>query len=172
MRGGDPLPAPLSAAAEGPSPRARGRPGFVKGVGMASRSIPACAGETPQPPGRQALSWVHPRVRGGDAVYGHGDAMVSGPSPRARGRHQQGGDQRPASGSIPACAGETLPPSAPRSSGKVHPRVRGGDPDFDFSGMVLTGPSPRARARPIHGGENIRLDRSIPACAGETKEEE
>ena len=76
-----------------------------------SRSIPACAGETTDTESSFRSRRVHPRVRGGDTYSDNSIGDAKGPSPRARGRPLAELLDEFKRGSIPACAGETLPPS-------------------------------------------------------------
>ena len=80
--------------------------------------------------------------------------------------------------SIPACAGEPVPPCLPQSSCGVYPRVCGGTSPPLIPARQTPGLSPRVRGNPwarkycvyprVCGG-TFPLDRvrSIPACAGE-----
>ena len=58
-----------------------------------------------------ALSWVYPRVGGGNKVIWTEPWSKLGLSPRGRGKPDQGADHIGAGGSIPAWAGETGRPS-------------------------------------------------------------
>ncbi len=70
---------------QGPSPRARGTP--CRGIPRRVRrgTIPACAGNTRSTSRRRTSRRDHPRVRGEHVDRSVGDAVVQGPSPRARG---------------------------------------------------------------------------------------
>ena len=72
-------------------------------------------------------------------------------------------------GSIPACAGETLPLVPPLAMATVYPRVCGGNPTGRSRRIPASGLSPRVRGK--HRRRHRRPDarRSIPACAGETE---
>ena len=110
----------------GLSPRVRGnRAGGLRGI-VQTGSIPACAGE---PSGRQApppSTRVYPRVCGG-TIRGHrGGIAGGGLSPRVRGNRRGSGGRAPASGSIPACAGEPPPEVSFVRFVRVYPRVCGG----------------------------------------------
>ena len=88
---------------------------------------------------------VHPRWRGGAAPRSAGAGSTSGPSPLARGSHQD----LPARGlgrrSIPAGAGEPAQRwCSPRAAG-VHPRWRGGARTELQQSGAPGGPSPLAR---------------------------
>ena len=133
----------------GPSPRVRGTQRRTAEAAGAGRSIPACAGNTSLRGTSPAIQTVHPRVCGEHQAMGGSPCRV----------HR----------SIPACAGNTFPlallpcrfpgpsprvrgtrhvPPCPARALTVHPRVCG------EHGMAPTG--------------HERINRSIPACAGNT----
>ena len=72
------------------------------------------------------------------------------------------------SGSIPACAGETVATVGAGNRGGVDPRVRGGDIRESVFHAGFQGRSPRARGRLSLCPPPMTDPRSIPACAGET----
>ena len=90
-------------------------------------SIPACAGETEKAGELLDLFGVDPRLRGGDRRIPLFKRSDPGRSPLARGRQALDYLWRALRGSIPACAGETAFSSARHLTGKVDPRLRGGD---------------------------------------------
>ena len=154
------------ALEQGPSPRVRGihlRPGRQA---MASRSIPACAGNPSSwGPSRRA-SRVHPRVCGESCAPLRRQARVQGPSPRVRGIPRARVADEDEVGSIPACAGNPSGPAASTAATRVHPRVCGESSSFWDESEWDGGPSPRVRgirrALPVLGMHRG----SIPACAG------
>ena len=76
---------------------------------------------------------------------------------------------RPNRRSIPACAGETLPPPWRLSAIQVYPRVCGGNYSMTISVSWVSGLSPRVRGKRMSSSASaVRLG-SIPACAGETR---
>ena len=183
--------APATAAdllKHGLSPRVRGNPAPAAGSVARTRSIPACAGEPRGSGHRRRASRVYPRVCGGTYAGGGRRRAVSGLSPRVRGNRQAAPAVRPASGSIPACAGEPAgarddlpsrhglsprvrgnPPGQPPTSATARsiPRVCGGTPTPGDMSRRPRGLSPRVR-----GNHTLLLIappdvRSIPACAGE-----
>ncbi len=70
--------------------------------------------------------------------------------------------------SIPACAGETAPPNANRTSSEVYPRVCGGNKISPTANQEVKGLSPRVRGKHSVVSVSAMVSGSIPACAGET----
>ncbi len=70
--------------------------------------------------------------------------------------------------SIPACAGETDDSGVVVRAWSVYPRVCGGNAEFYNKSLFFVGLSPRVRGKPVVIAESAILERSIPACAGET----
>ena len=111
----------------GLSPRGRGKLPACKQVVSNYRSIPAWAGETAKSVNDLVPLMVYPRVGGGNEGVGTLGNNSEGLSPRGRGKHAGGVEQRYIIGSIPAWAGET-PRLAPYSRlREVYPRVGGGN---------------------------------------------
>jgi len=152
VRGGDDSFPPLEPRGLGRSPRARGRHQGRCDEYKECGSIPACAGETPGGDPKDRQHRVDPRVRGGDAARASCNARISGRSPRARGRHVLLVGHIRESGSIPACAGETISATPARGHLRVDPRVRGGDGISGVSRPSSGGRSPRARGRRVFAG--------------------
>ena len=71
-------------------------------------------------------------------------------------------------GYIPACAGETARGPCPRTRGRVHPRVCGGNSGGAAASVSVSGTSPRVRGKRFASTTGTALTRYIPACAGET----
>ena len=69
--------------------------------------------------------------------------------------------------SIPACAGEPAPVSAPSQEPQVYPRVCGGTEWPAPAEAIARGLSPRVRGNQELGKRRGSEQRSIPACAGE-----
>ena len=155
----------------GSSPRARGTQRYRTVVDVAVRFIPACAGNTDAVIRINNLIMVHPRVRGEHYTAQHRLAGRYGSSPRARGTPAGSRRPDPCGRFIPACAGNTstFPLAAIISS--VHPRVRGEHCDHVDWRTFLAGSSPRARGTPRPWAGSITHIRFIPACAGNTREE-
>ena len=152
----------------GPSPRVRGKRPHGDDGSRDRGSIPACAGETPEPLGITLRPAVHPRVCGGNSTTSASAEIRSGPSPRVRGKRRIHAPTKACRRSIPACAGETIGVSYITDSPWVHPRVCGGNPHRRELIRLAGGPSPRVRGKPEVEMLAPRRGRSIPACAGET----
>ena len=86
---------------------------------------PACAGEPERRPSRPALPRVYPRVCGGTPLRLMVVHPFDGLSPRVRGNRMCWGAAHPDFRSIPACAGEPMPPLASVVKYTVYPRVCG-----------------------------------------------
>ena len=158
---------PRSCCGCGLSPRVRGNRGDEAGVGLAIRSIPACAGE---PGAIKRSAWnntVYPRVCGGTRCTGYLLSISLGLSPRVRGNPRIL-RQRPAYfRSIPACAGEPPLAAVAYQSPQVYPRVCGGTEGELGYDACSHGLSPRVRGNPPTGVKSSISAGSIPACAGE-----
>ena len=92
---------------------------------------------------------------------------VPGLSPRVRGNRVDPVRQRPADGSIPACAGEPSRSAPPTAGCRVYPRVCGGTHALLAGGGGHGGLSPRVRGNRSPYGLAGGDGGSIPACAGE-----
>ena len=90
-----------------------------------------------------------------------------GLSPRVRGNHVRRQGFKVRCGSIPACAGEPVPPCRKACQRGVYPRVCGGTTSPDESEIIQEGLSPRVRGNPGWWAWATSNSRSIPACAGE-----
>ena len=158
----------LAAAAQGLSPRVRGKQRRILTPRPRRRSIPACAGETgaANPAGYQ--SKVYPRVCGGNFHSVTSKIAAYGLSPRVRGKRNGGGYAGQRQRSIPACAGETNALKLRKRSGRVYPRVCGGNASSRCASRYRWGLSPRVRGKRRIWRPAGVAHRSIPACAGET----
>ena len=106
---------------------------------------------------------------------GGGNFRIAGPldyryglSPRGRGKHDGRLVSAAIRGSIPAWAGETTSWTKTKTSGRVYPRVGGGNGFMLPSRSPAKGLSPRGRGKRIFTRSSHALPRSIPAWAGET----
>ena len=132
----------------GSSPRVRGK--RADGADRVARRglIPACAGKTPGGGGGCVRMTAHPRVCG-ENVVGHAPGpVISGSSPRVRGKLRR-------------VIGVLLPSGAhPRVCGENRPRAR--------ARVHGAGSSPRVRGKPPAVPGRRRERGLIPACAGKT----
>ena len=133
----------------GPCPRVRGKPIRFSSRSRFRGSIPACAGETPGTRSPPDPARVHPRVCGGNVPMTYPALSDGGPSPRVRGKLSEVDDGGTHTGSIPACAGETLDPLEQQRVIEVHPRVCGGNQPRNGIEKSGSGPSPRVRGKRI-----------------------
>ena len=110
---------------------------------------------------------VYPRACGGTCWTKRRSRPWAGLSPRLRGNHLAG-DNPPGRGrSIPAPAGE---PATSRKSGgvwTVYPRACGGTTDLVITRTVIKGLSPRLRGNRGLEVNELMVEGSIPAPAGE-----
>ena len=111
---------------EGLSPRVRGNLRRSPAGRSPHRSIPACAGEPSSSVSAACMISVYPRVCGGTPSTIQAGVYHSGLSPRVRGNLHLALADLAELGSIPACAGEPRPRTAPSQPSAVYPRVCGG----------------------------------------------
>ena len=155
--------------AAGSSPLARGLPAPGVRAGAAPGIIPARAGFTTG----SAPSWAtrpdHPRSRGVYACHTSFAGLAAGSSPLARGLPGRGGPLHDGVGIIPARAGFTTTPSAPRPGARDHPRSRGVYCRCGRTRRCADGSSPLARGLLGPGRCAGRRGWIIPARAGFTR---
>ena len=153
---------------QGSSPRGRGtlRDRLIRVFGF--RFIPARAGNTPSWADRPCSASVHPRAGGEHTRTRRSERPSTGSSPRGRGTHL--GDWRPpvAVRFIPARAGNTSSPSARSASPTVHPRAGGEHMVMSTISVSHRGSSPRGRGTLLPVSRVGRVERFIPARAGNT----
>ena len=154
---------------DGSSPLARGTPPRRRRRTGPGRFIPARAGNTEILCGQHGRMTVHPRSRGEHAVPPVVPSPFAGSSPLARGTLAPAGEPVDGARFIPARAGNTQP--APMSSARqaVHPRSRGEHTASARVAGAFSGSSPLARGTRAGGHVEPRLDRFIPARAGNTQ---
>ena len=107
MGGGNPPPGLPDRKEQGLSPRGRGKPAPAPEQPAVSGSIPAWAGETCSIGRRLTAPKVYPRVGGGNIVRLFTTKIITGLSPRGRGKPAIQAGEHVGGGSIPAWAGET-----------------------------------------------------------------
>ena len=133
---------------KGLSPRVRGKQKSCGVEKACRRSIPACAGETACGGAFDLVSWVYPRVCGGNLAEADVSRFVQGLSPRVRGKPCRFRTTCSRAGSIPACAGETTTSEAWCRRQRVYPRVCGGNRERRVGIQPPEGLSPRVRGKP------------------------
>ena len=134
-------------------------------------SIPARAGETINRVNRSSFLKVYPRTGGGNADKAPGPIAGQGLSPHGRGKPPPAVEGAEVPGSIPARAGETLPPAPPNTPPSVYPRTGGGNPPLALFRSRCLGLSPHGRGKPNELDAGQPVSGSIPARAGETYSE-
>ena len=150
----------------GSSPRVRGTGRSVASGVQFMRFIPACAGNGVELRILLGIRSVHPRVCGERFNEGTRRYDQGGSSPRVRGtaRRLRAVLVRPRF--IPACAGNGVPPRSRETRPAVHPRVCGERTNSPTTHTTSNGSSPRVRGTDPGAVQPRRLQRFIPACAG------
>ena len=168
MRGENRSAAEIVVPVAGTSPRARGKRISRRYRLFAGRNIPACAGKTAIHGASINAASEHPRVRGENPPPFPAGLVLTGTSPRARGKPNRTISLGVSSRNIPACAGKTLANVVAQVSHQEHPRVRGENMPLDQWYMEHPGTSPRARGKRGFFRRFSSGVRNIPACAGKT----
>ena len=165
-------PSGIFMSCGGPSPRMRGTPARRRCSARRARSIPAHAGNTKPGSTIYGFHTVHPRACGEHVDEDEYALPADGPSPRMRGTPhllvQEDGGPR----SIPAHAGNTPKILGYRSFWSVHPRACGEHHPLPPCCLGFPGPSPRMRGTQQKGVLMDINERSIPAHAGNTSDDE
>ena len=154
----------------GSSPRVRGTVDALNVFIEYDRFIPACAGNSLTLTSECGIKTVHPRVCGEQHLVVKTSCLVLGSSPRVRGTASRGQAVGYARRFIPACAGNSHLIGSPLSRRAVHPRVCGEQIDTMGSRRCCPGSSPRVRGTVVRERPPVRLERFIPACAGNRRE--
>ena len=145
---GENVPEPVNpVAAQGSSPRVRGKPAGIS-TGIFDRGlIPARAGKTTT-----------------------GASITSPPPahPRACGENVGGRSRADVGGLIPARAGKTISRYSRACGWGAHPRACGENSGYDLEGFLALGSSPRVRGKRCWSRGRIPRPRLIPARAGKT----
>ena len=152
----------------GTSPRMRGKQRRQPRRQPRDGNIPAHAGKTNSPPSTMHRGTEHPRARGENITESIGIALLTGTSPRTRGKRWPRGHAGRRGGNIPAHAGKTYMTLPPRQTVPEHPRARGENLVFPHlkCGNIGTSPRTRGKRSPTHAW--ARCSRNIPAHAGKT----
>ena len=164
-----PLSAPLSPRRVYPRPRGGtavrdSPPPRNTGLSPPTRGNPAT------PPSRaQRTDTVYPRPRGGTPELLRQSDGAEGLSPPTRGNPIPPLTMLMRRRSIPAHAGEPLPPSRPARGRGVYPRPRGGTICWNESSRKTSGLSPPTRGNRDLKAAAKAAARSIPAHAGEPR---
>ena len=152
----------------GSSPRVRGKRALYLLRGPTSGLIPARAGKTPRRIADPAHRAAHPRACGENAFITAQQQLLSGSSPRVRGKlrpHHWHGDLGRL---IPARAGKTPRRRRPPDAGRAHPRACGENVRWTSQADREGGSSPRVRGKLPGAGHHHRRAGLIPARAGKT----
>ena len=153
----------------GSSPLARGARVSCAGIPVTERLIPARAGNT-QSLLRDLSSFsAHPRSRGEHPPGRRPVPVAGGSSPLARGTHGDKVRQWTGTRLIPARAGNTTMTSKTFTSRSAHPRSRGEHVRGRGGCHSRGGSSPLARGTPNNELCVPRMNRLIPARAGNTR---
>ena len=179
-----------SRANSGSSPRVRGTPQERSKLHCCARFIPACAGNSCDPPSRRTAATVHPRVCGelvrqqqrpragrrfipacaGNSSKQETSRCASTVHPRVCGELPGGAAYSPSTERfIPACAGNSTRSSAAARWRTVHPRVCGELATGCSLAVIDHGSSPRVRGTPAWADRISSRSRFIPACAGNSR---
>ena len=110
---------------------------------------------------------VYPRACGGTCKSAWSSNVVMGLSPRLRGNRTFAAAAASLWGSIPALAGEPLPPLHHRPPDPVYPRACGGTNRIIAANCARSGLSPRLRGNLLLLPRYGLATGSIPALAGE-----
>ncbi len=161
-------PPTLPVVPLGSSPRARGTHMRVVVAVVATRFIPAGAGNTAKLHPLTLRLAVHPRGRGEHRWFSVTVMDVNGSSPRARGTRLYRIVCMEDLRFIPAGAGNTSPDGLFCRYCPVHPRGRGEHPMRVSRTTHPPGSSPRARGTPMPRFHELTIARFIPAGAGNT----
>ncbi|PKU92722.1 hypothetical protein CQR47_0571 [Bifidobacterium thermophilum] len=154
----------------GSSPHVRGtRP--VLSVSPADIGIiPACAGNTNRRFCTSSRLRDHPRMCGEHTYAIPYGASMGGSSPHVRGTRGPDVGHLPATGIIPACAGNTRLATNRRFRPRDHPRMCGEHGMFPLMLFFRLGSSPHVRGTLNQLRESFNQAGIIPACAGNTSD--
>ncbi len=153
---------------QGLSPRGRGNPDIAADGMDFVRSIPAWAGEPRRPALGKERQQVYPRVGGGTAARAAVNSSRYGLSPRGRGNPAAPAGPAPRDGSIPAWAGEPIPPAADMLPIPVYPRVGGGNRQQDKRRRSTLRSIPAWAGEPIYISFPLRMLEVYPRVGGGT----
>ena len=152
----------------GSSPRGRGKRRLPAPVRRRPGLIPAWAGKTSGRRDRREYHAAHPRVGGENSDPAYGRALSMGSSPRGRGKLQATPQADNVPGLIPAWAGKTSARTCPSPRPRAHPRVGGENVVFPLLCVAALGSSPRGRGKLDKVRGHQGHGGLIPAWAGKT----
>ncbi len=152
--------------AVGSSPRVRGTQSGDWAAYYAHRFIPARAGNSLTHNWKRELLTVHPRACGELAFEVAVGILSDGSSPRVRGTLPGARGRSERQRFIPARAGNSVHSESRKRSPPVHPRACGELSSAARARAFSVGSSPRVRGTPWRFTVAPRLDRFIPARAG------
>ena len=130
---------------KGLSPRVRGIPAPLAGLGQVAGSIPACTGNPSRGWSRRPGWAVYPRVYGESRWKTRAKIGCMGLSPRVRGILRRAVTPPAGPGSIPACTGNPRRASRKAMRSGVYPRVYGESSCPPSGSSSRKGLSPRVR---------------------------
>ena len=156
------------APANGPSPRAWGKPFGAGSTGRSTRTIPTGVGKTPMPASSSLAGADHPHGRGENRVGEHRGERQFGPSPRAWGKRRHARKSATNVRTIPTGVGKTSRGHAPAGCSPDHPHGRG-ENEWERVDMAdAIGPSPRAWGKLCAVRMSRAAPRTIPTGVGKT----
>ena len=159
---------PGSAGGGGTSPRTRGKPISTSAASGLAGNIPAHAGKTHRGRTKTCRREEHPRARGENNVFGRNLYVISGTSPRTRGKRNRWCRPGVFPRNIPAHAGKTDTRRLPGVAHEEHPRARGENQPSEATWKATSGTSPRTRGKQKNSHGHDFADWNIPAHAGKT----
>ncbi len=137
-------------------------------TGRLLRSIPAYAGQTAPELWLRGVSLVYPRVCRANAAPAGLQMTEKGLSPRMQGKPAPQRRDRRCRGSIPAYAGQTQEQQAKMCLSWVYPRVCRANSSCGMRATSSMGLSPRMQGKQFPKEGAMKVERSIPAYAGQT----
>ena len=152
--------------AAGSSPRIRGKCLWTKRNRMMAGIIPANTGKIPCVPPPPNLAWDHPREYGENCFLEISSSIVSGSSPRIRGKSHTTSIINGTWGIIPANTGKIIPWVCRTTTGPDHPREYGENTYLSTVEDVFKGSSPRIRGKCGHRVQGGFHHGIIPANTG------
>ena len=151
----------------GSSPRVWGTLSQGLGAALSVRFIPACVGNSAEPPQRRPTPPVHPRVCGELSQCAAWQTGIDGSSPRVWGTPEPVRKEPIMKRFIPACVGNSIRTAFIISPLTVHPRVCGELLIRASKASVAAGSSPRVWGTPASRGNDGPCCPVHPRVCGE-----